>query len=86
MPYVDKDTRSRLDRGGEPKDAGELNYAITKVIDGYLCRQDRLRYRHINETIGVLECLKLELYRRVAGPYEDVKMQNSGDVYDILGR
>jgi len=84
MPYVSTDARSRLDDGGEPEDAGELNYVVTKVVDRYLCRKDRLRYAHINEVIGVLECLKLELYRRVAGPYEDAKMEESGDVYDVL--
>jgi hypothetical protein len=40
-----------------------------------------LRYAHINEAIGALECAKLELYRRVAAPYEDEKMKESGDVY-----
>ena len=85
MPYVTKDARARLDNGGEPQDSGELNYVITKVVDGYLCRKDRLSYAHLNEVVGVLECLKLELYRRVAGPYEDTKLEESGDVYEILG-
>ena len=31
--------------------------------------------------IGVLECAKLELYRRVAAPYEDDKIDENGDVY-----
>jgi hypothetical protein len=39
-----------------------------------------LRYYHINKAIGVLECIKLEFYRRVAAPYEDVKIKESGDV------
>jgi hypothetical protein len=30
-----------------------------------------MRYHHINTAIGALECAKLELYRRVAAPYED---------------
>ena len=84
MPYVSKDARSRLDDGGKPEDSGELNYVITKMVDGYLCRKEGLRYTNINEVVGVLECLKLEFYRRVAAPYEDVKLQESGDVYDVL--
>jgi hypothetical protein len=37
----------------------------------------------VNEAIGVLECAKLELYRRVAAPYEDEKIAESGDVYTV---
>ena len=28
-----------------------------------------------------MECAKLELYRRVAAPYEDLKISEAGDVY-----
>jgi len=35
----------------------------------------------INAIIGALECAKLELYRRVAAPYEDDKIAENGDVY-----
>ena len=38
-------------------------------------------YVKLNELIGVLECAKLELYRRVASPYEDEKVESNGDVY-----
>jgi len=34
------------------------------------------------DAIGALECAKLELYRRVAAPYEDTKIAENGDVYD----
>jgi len=40
-----------------------------------------MNYRNINELVGVFECAKLELYRRVASPYEDEKIQSNGDVY-----
>jgi len=43
--------------------------------------EGRVRYAHLNEVVGVLECAKLELYRRVVAPYEDQKMTESGDVY-----
>lgn len=32
--------------------------------------------------VGALECAKLELYRRIAIPYEEQKIQENGDVYD----
>ena len=62
---------------------GELNYAITSIIDDWLKRKG-VRYASINLAIGVLECAKLELYRRVAAPYEDKKMEENGDVYECL--
>jgi Domain of unknown function (DUF6899) len=55
---------------------GELNYVFTKLLKEIY----PLRYFHINKAIGVLECVKLEFYRRVAAPYEDTKIQESGDV------
>jgi hypothetical protein len=85
MPYINQKARTRIDSGGAPADAGELNYAITMLVDAYLARaagtEGRTRYGHLNEVVGVLECAKLELYRRVAAPYEDEKIAESGDVY-----
>ena len=55
---------------------GELNYVLTKILKQIY----PLQYFHINKAIGVLECVKLEFYRRVAAPYEEEKMKESGDV------
>jgi hypothetical protein len=85
MPYVSSDARSRLASGDPPEGPGELNYAVTVLVDAYLTRaaevDGRTRYAHLNEVIGVLECAKLELYRRMAAPYEDRKIEENGDVY-----
>lgn len=87
MPYITTEARNRLDSGSAPRNAGELNYAVTRLVDAYLAAAQseagRLRYSHLNEAIGVLECAKLELYRRVAAPYEDEKMAEAGDVYTV---
>lgn len=87
MPYVSPEARQRLDGGDAPDGAGELNYAITRLVDAYLSRMagrdGRLRYAYLNEAVGVLECAKLELYRRVAAPYEDGKITENGDVYSV---
>lgn len=88
MPYIKQDQRDQLDSHigsllkALPEDqyAGNLNYVITRLADGLLQRQKN--YACINEIIGALECAKLELYRRVAGPYEDTKVIENGDVYD----
>jgi hypothetical protein len=81
VPYVDPEARQRLSNGGKPETPGELNYAITRLLDEYLIQKGGIRYPHLNEVIGALECAKLELYRRVAAPYEDKKIAASGDVY-----
>ena len=83
MPYVTKNDRIRLDNGGDVQTPGELNYVITKTVDAYLNQTPR-NYANFNEVIGVLECAKLELYRRVVAQYEDTKMAENGDVYTTV--
>lgn len=78
MPYI-----KPKDRGlarVNPTTAGELNYKLTWLIDIYF-KNKGLSYATANEVIGVLECCKLELYRRIIGPYEDLKMEENGCVY-----
>ena len=83
MPYISQQDREEINQGREPESAGELNYKITTLIQSYLDRTcvKGVSYGKINEVIGALECCKLELYRRLAAPYEDKKMQENGDVY-----
>jgi len=61
---------------------GDLNYAFTVIAQAYL-KEQGLNYQHINDIIGALEGCKLELYRRVAAPYEDDKIAQNGDVKGI---
>lgn len=57
---------------------GEANYAITRLlIESF----EPASYSEYNALIGVLECAKLEFYRRATAPYEDVKRRENGDVY-----
>lgn len=65
---------------------GTLNYIITRICLWWLrCRlrpvgSDWRSYQNFNEVIGVLECVKQELYRRHVAPYEDEKCEENGDV------
>lgn len=84
MPYIKQSQRPTLD--GPileliPEDEGELNYVITKIVQSYIARKG-LRYVHINAAVGALECAKLELYRRIAAPYENQKIGENGDVIE----
>jgi hypothetical protein len=79
MPYITH--KAKIDVYWEgAKTAGELNYSLTQVVLTYL-QNNGLSYQHINDAIGALEGAKLELYRRVAAPYEDTKIAENGDVY-----
>jgi hypothetical protein len=85
MPYIEQSDRSFFDekisfKNNAIQTPGELNYFLTKIVDHYISTHGK-SYSTINEAIGVLECAKLELYRRIAAPYEDVKIQQNGDVY-----
>ena len=88
MPYIKKERRRELSvpadwpMVGLAQDVGELNYQITCLVDNFISRK-RLKYSEINSAIGVLECAKMELYRRIAAPYEDEKCKENGDVYSI---
>ncbi len=95
MPYISQNRREALDDAiyiltevisdlneYDPNSqtvAGDLNYTITRILDGVYKTK---RYRHMNEAIGVLECAKLEFYRRIAAPYEDDKIKSEGDAYE----
>lgn len=78
MPYIKP--QFRADARLKPRDPGELNFAITTLIDEFLSGAG-LSYNTLNAAIGVLECAKLELYRRLAAPYEEIKKTQNGDVY-----
>lgn len=86
MPYIPESARSHQDLISALPilSEGELNFVITKLIDSYIESSGGVRYRVINEVIGVLECAKLELYRRIAAPYEDAKCLSNGDVYACI--
>ena len=77
MPYIKKERREEIE---ELESIGELNYFITTMCKSWL-EQHGTSYTSINDVIGALECAKLEFYRRIAVPYEDIKIKENGDVY-----
>ena len=84
MPYIQPTSRPRFDHGIEELAAnintpGELNYVISRLL--VKLYDEHTSYDMINTLIGVLECAKLEFYRRVAAQYEQAKMLANGDVY-----
>jgi hypothetical protein len=90
MPYVTQNRREELDslteeltwairRGDLDLAAGDLNYLFTQIM----LATRPARYADYNALIGMLECCKLELYRRAVATYEDKKINENGDVYPV---
>ena len=88
MPYIKPEQRKKfeevleyLDRFIRIENCGELNYLLTKVILIYL-NQKGERYQTYNDIIGVLECIKQELYRKKIAEYENLKENQNGTIFD----
>jgi hypothetical protein len=58
--------------------SGHLNYIVSMLLKKTF--GDQIRYYEHNEIIGVLECIKMEFYRRQTAPYEDEKIKEEGDL------
>jgi hypothetical protein len=69
-------------RGEIPASAvdGALNYIITRLLHAAYAVKTDPHYQDFNAAVGVLESVKLELYRRYVAPYENGKMADNGDV------
>jgi len=86
MPYIQKQHREVLDPLIDALSAalateGDLNYALTRLVLGTL-RRSGVTYAAIATLSGVLKNVSDEFYRRLAGPYEDLKREQNGDLDD----
>jgi len=89
MPYIKKEDRKvfndvilKFKKAIESKGsvcAGDMNYLFTVMIHAYI-KEKGLCYENLNAMVGMLECCKLELTRKVISPYEDKKIRENGDV------
>jgi hypothetical protein len=86
MPYLSEAHKSDV-KNGEIFTPGDLNYAIQRAIASYL-QQAPISYASLNSVIGALEAAKLEFYRRIVVPYENMKIGENGDLeeFDKLRR
>ena len=66
-----------LEKVPKYKQHGHVNYIITRLITGLKPKS----YKEFNAILGILESVKLEFYRRIIAPYEDLKIKENGDVY-----
>jgi len=90
MPYITQERRNKIDTAieilchemfcNELTEPGDLNYVLTRIIN-IVGITENYKYSDINNVLGVLECVKQEIYRRVAVPYEEYKKRTNGDVF-----
>ena len=90
MPYIKLKQRQELDEVvdeicsllSKNNDAGEYNYVITKLMHNYI-QHNGLKYKHLNNVVGILECVKAEFIRTVVSPYEDQKILLNGCISSL---
>jgi hypothetical protein len=84
MPYIKRTIRDKFEIGLNElfnnehafDNAGNINYLLTQIMANFIGYP--MNYDKLNAAIGILECCKLELYRRLSS-YEDEKMRQNGD-------
>ena len=84
MPYIKDEDRPRFDDAIENltcmiNSKGDLNYAICEVV-GRLILNTKISYTQISEWIDGVNGAERELTRRLLDPYEDIKIEENGDV------
>jgi len=88
MPYINKDDRLRIDdklNGFTPRDGGELQYAIARMIENHYSAKESVRYKDMEAMMGALNGANIEHYRCVVAPYEEKKIRENGGVYGQHG-
>lgn len=83
MPYICKSRRETI-RDGKVRDLqietpGELNFAITELLIGYVEGRD-VGYSTVAEALSACTEAAAEFRRRVLVPLEERKMSENGDV------
>lgn len=85
MPYIVQDERDFLDPQIDrllqdlPTNPGDMNYIITRLMIKFV-EWHGGNYQAYNSAVGVLECCKLEFYRRQVADYEDICIKKNGDL------
>lgn len=89
MPYITQEKRKNIHKRREDEgnlifpdkitNAGEFNFAVSKMIQIYMENKEE-SYQSYNDVLGALEGIKLELYRRHTSNYENLKIEENGDL------
>ena len=88
MPYIKPEQREHIDHYIEDllsyiNSKGDLNYTISELV-GRLILTDKISYTKISEWIDGVHGAERELTRRLLNPYEDIKIDENGDVPSFI--
>ncbi len=72
---IDQDIRNNMD--------GVANYIITRIVMSLFKPFNGWNYKSLSNIIKTLECSKLEIYRRMVGPYEKTPINKNGDLKEF---
>lgn len=87
MPYLKQIDRTKYDKVIRDAvsileryefSAGDINYIFSSILKKDW--ENKKSYKNGNKIIGVLECCKLEAYRKFLAPYEEEKLKENGDI------
>lgn len=84
MPYINQRDRDFFEPSLDEivdsiQDPGDVCFCIYYILQK-VCKKDSTRFKTISSLIGEVECAKMEFYRRIVAPYEDIKINENGDV------
>jgi hypothetical protein len=84
MPYIESDRRKFLTSKtyqelldiSDQMTAGDMNFLLSTLLWYRFAKG--VSYSTGNAIVGILECAKLEFYRKLLAQYEDQKIQENG--------
>ena len=88
MPYILEKDRPKFSKAIEDlaikiESKGDLNYVISDLV-GRLILKTKISYTQISEWIDGVDGAERELTRRLLDPYEDIKIEENGDVPSFI--
>lgn len=95
MPYIKQARREVLDQyingladyikqtNLESSWLGDVNYCITRLLMRLVQTFGPMRYWMAVSLLGTLEAVKIEIFRRAIGPYENKQQEINGDVPEL---
>lgn len=80
MPYITEEAVNRIEKGGQIRTPGELNYVLSTIVAHYVSQKD-INYANLCEVAGVLRTMYREFERRLLDEYEKEKQKTGVDPY-----
>lgn len=89
MPYTKQKDRNDIDVEIERllsfiTSKGDLNYTICELVGRLILNSEKISYTTMSEWIDGVHDAEAELRRRILEPYEDLKIEQNGDVASFI--